>query len=743
MPLSVTYALALPPEAAVSGFTFLVGEETIVGEIDLRSRARARFEEALVEGRSAALLEEDRSTLFRQEVGNIPPQTEVRIEIAVDQRLAWICDGLDDEHDDGLGRGWEWRFPTVVAPRYVGEGGRVADGERITQEVAEQPSSPRLGLSLSIRDALLGGGPTSTSHSLAVVRGADTTEVSLHPESGAFLDRDIVVRWPVAAREVGVSVDAARPPQGHSRCEEVHALLTLVPPASLEATGRMNRDLIVLLDTSGSMEGRPLQQAKAVVRSLIEGLKESDQLEMIEFSSAARHWQAQPKRATESAKRAALRWLDALSAGGGTEMCSGIVAAMASLREEAQRQVVVISDGLIGFEEEVVATILERLPRGSRLHTVGVGSAPNRSLTGPAARAGRGVEVIVGLDESPAPAARRLVAALERPVVVDLVVEGEALLEQAPDRLPDLFAGRPALVALRLAAAGGRLRVRGRTAVGEWSQSVSVPALEPGCGAPAVSALFAREAVDTLEMLIVTERRKKQDLEASIERLGLDFQIATRLTTWIAVSEKRTVDPREPSRREVMPQQVPHGMSVEGLGLRRVVAPRMASAVMADLLTTPDDSSILLEVMPFESPQARAAARNEPFAKLGTTIGRSAAAMLGKLLHAAGRLRTPEPSTPFDEWHGRTLAGRVVVEDEHRLVLEIEVDAELDWQPGKEVRVHLEDGGTVLAKVIAGATTRSGRIAAGQRVRLAIEPVEGRIVGVALGDSLEIRVEHG
>src|SRR5207302_10005392 len=129
-------------------------------------------------------------------------------------------------------------------------------------------------------------------------------------------------------------------------------------------------------------------------------------------------------------------------------------AALAPLAAESQRLVVLGRGGAFGFEAEIVADILGRLPAGSRVHTVGVGSGVNRSLTQPAARAGRGVEVIIGLGEDPERAARRLCARTAAPLVVDLVLEGSALVEHAPKRLPDLFAGAPALCALALAPAG-------------------------------------------------------------------------------------------------------------------------------------------------------------------------------------------------------------------------------------------------------------------------------------------------
>ncbi len=160
-PLKVTYQLPLPADGAVSGFAFRIGEKRVVGEIDPKKKARERFEEAILDGRTAALLEQERSSLFTQEVGNIPPHTEVIAEITIDQKLAWLPDGA-----------WEWRFPTVVAPRYLGEQGRVADAAKVTVDVADQQLPVKLALKLSVRDPLAEGAkPFSPSHPIHAAPG--------------------------------------------------------------------------------------------------------------------------------------------------------------------------------------------------------------------------------------------------------------------------------------------------------------------------------------------------------------------------------------------------------------------------------------------------------------------------------------------------------------------------------------------------------------------------------------------
>ncbi|WP_169796637.1 VIT domain-containing protein [Chondromyces crocatus] len=578
-PLEVTYSLPLPADAAVSGFAFRVGGRRIVGEVDGRMKARARYEEALVEGRSAALLEQERSSLFTQAIGNIPPGAEVVAEVTLDQRLVWLegtDEGVGAEAEGGAGRArggaWAWRFPTVVAPRYLGEPGRVEDAGRVAQDVADGPLAARASLVCVIRDALPGGGkPASPSHAVEVSsRGLEGAVVTLR--EGARLDRDLVVEWPVATPEVGVSLDVGRPVEGRAAGDEAaYGLLTLVPPASEAAMRSVARDMIVLLDTSGSMGGEPLSQAVRVTSALVRSLRAEDRIELIEFSSQARRFQKEPVFATEEVKRSVIAWLEGLRASGSTEMTEAILSALHGLRAEVQRQVVLVTDGQIGFEAEVVAAILQRLPAGSRLHTVGVGSAVNRSLTGPAARAGRGIEVVIGLREDPEPAAQRVLRRTRAPLVVELSIGGSAVLGHAPARLPDLFAGAPALVGVSLRPEGGELLVQGRTATGGWEQRVKVPATVRGEGSSAAGALFGREAAEDLEMRL-GGGAPREEIDAALEKVGIAFQIATRVTSWVAVSSEVMVDPGAPTRQERMPHELPFGVSAEGVGLRATSA---------------------------------------------------------------------------------------------------------------------------------------------------------------------------
>ncbi len=679
-PLNVTYLFPLPHDAAVSGFAFRLGERRVVGEVDRVATARERYERALLEGRSAALLDQERGSVFTQELGNVPAGAEVIAEITIDQRLAWLPQGA-----------WEWRFPTALAPRYQGAPGRVQDAGRTFVDVADGTFDARVRVDLAVRDVLADRErPESPSHAMRFDTASGLTRVTLADDVGAPLDRDVVVRWPVAGEEVGLTVEEYRAPAGGRLDGHAFAVLTAVPPAIAPAP--LTRDLVVLLDTSGSMAGEPLAQARRVVAALIGALSPADRLELIAFSSAPVRWRAAPTEATEAARADALAWLAARKASGGTEMHHAIAEALRPLRPDAQRQVVLVTDGHVGFEAEIVASVLRDLPPGSRLHTVGIGSAVNRSLTAPAARAGRGREVVIGLGEDPERAAGALLAHTAAPIVTELSISGEAVIASAPARLPDLYAGAPALVALEVRPAGGTVTLRGRTAEGAFERSIRVPATRHGEGSAAAAALFGREAVEDLEMRAAAAPATAE-LNAELERIGLAFQLSTRLTSWVAVSEEATANPRAPFRRERMPQAVPYGMSVEGMGLRAAGGVPMVACSMA--------------LPAFEE---------DTLARFFCLPHRTHAWDAGGPLFSPGPPRLPPLRA----------VGRVCSDHDGVLVIEVLLrDGEVSWVAPARVVVSFSDGRTEEVEVDPDLTTAPCQVTAGQAIRLAVRLTGG------------------
>src|SRR5262249_22914929 len=246
-PLRVTYLVPLPIEGTLAGYTIRVGGQRIVGEIDRVAAARARVEEAIGEGRSAGLVEEDRPNLFTLEIGNIPPGAELTAELEIDQPLAWRPEGE-----------WEWRFPMVVAPRYQGAEGRVLDAGRVTVDVAENGMPVRATAAVIVRDQLAETRvPESPSHRLRVTPSSAGLEITLldqeadgksiaSGETTVPLDRDLVLRWAVARPSPALTLQTGRPKAG-GHADSAYGMLTITPPMPESQGAGMPRDLIVLL----------------------------------------------------------------------------------------------------------------------------------------------------------------------------------------------------------------------------------------------------------------------------------------------------------------------------------------------------------------------------------------------------------------------------------------------------------------------------------------------------------------
>ncbi len=608
-PLEVLYTLPLPASGAVTGYTIRLGNRIIRGEAHKRDEAREEYRKALVEGRAAALLEQERADTFTQKLGCLPPGQTAEVEIQVIQLLAFLpAAGVEAAL-------WEYRFPTVAGVRYEGAEGRVPDAGKLDVNRAGGPGTPvRLEARLLVMDGPAGNiGPHAPHCELDVQDRDGGVCISLRERMK--LDRDLVIRWRAAQPEIGVRfVEGKGLPgdDGH------YALITLTPPATVRES--LARDLTILIDASGSMSGIPISRAKIVAGELLRSLDPEDRFEILAFASDVKRLVSGPKEASDKRIREAMAALGMLQAGGATEMTKAMVEALKPLRPDSQRQVILITDGYIGFEGEVIGEILRGLVPGARLHAVGIGSAPNRTLIRGAARAGRGVEILVGDDDDARAASRRLLQATVRPVLTDLEASGSALVKLAPERPQDVLEGQPLVLLAEIAAGGGNLELRGKQAglSSVWRHGVKIPAAtEPtqGSASPGITtlplgALFGREAIEDAELELAAVRHGigHEELEDRIEALGLRHGIPSRKTSLVAISEDTTVDPKDPRRRERLAVEIPAEVSAEGAGLTQPLMLHLAAAPGAfreTCLDVAEEASLMMHRLPSTSGLAR------------------------------------------------------------------------------------------------------------------------------------------
>jgi Ca-activated chloride channel family protein len=312
-----------------------------------------------------------------------------------------------------------------------------------------------------------------------------------------------------------------------------------------------------VIDTSGSMSGQSILQAKASLGYALARLTPADRFNVIQFNSRTDKLFDRPVRASERNRLLAMAYVGGLKAQGGTEMRTALYAALdRAVNAGRLRQVVFITDGAVGNESQLFQTITHRLG-DSRLFAVGIGSAPNRYFMRGAARRGRGTFTFIG---SPSQVETRMQALwdkLAKPVLTHVAVkpQGESAVEIWPDPLPDLFAGEPVYLAVRFDRAPGDLLVRGQGAAGSFSQRLDFAAAPKGTG---IAKLWAREKIAGLDMLRY-EGVSADDIRKRVVAVALRHQLVTRHTSLVAVDKEIARGDGEPLATKKLPHNLPHG----------------------------------------------------------------------------------------------------------------------------------------------------------------------------------------
>ncbi len=567
--IEVIYVFPLPHDGAVDDYRLRVGDRALRSEIHRRAKAQRIYDEAKQAGRMAGLLEQERPNIFTQRIANVGPGEQIEVTIHVVQPLR-----------PERGR-YELVLPTVVGPRFVpgtptgarsgvgmlADTDAVPDASRISPPVL--PPDMRSCGDLEIEVSIDAGGPLaalgSTSHRLAVDPDHWGAMVRLDSQF-ALLNRDFVLSW----NREGVEASASMQAQPDADGDGGWLTLTVHPPAAIDPERVPGRELVFVVDASGSMGGAPMDMAKATMRRFITGLGPDDAFSVLRFSDDASGMGDALLSATEENVQRALAYVDAIASEGGTTMTAGIKAALAlPRREDRVRYVVFLTDGYIGNEREVFDLIADRIG-DSRLFALGVGSSANRYLLDGMARMGRGTVTYVNLAEPTAPVVERIYDKLRQPALVDLEVEFEGLEvhDVVPGRLPDLFVGEPVAVFARYE---GRLRgravVRGRRADEVVELDVALQRVRDE-DADGVRSMWARETIDELELdptLAFASAARQAKLVEQVTALSLEHRVLTEYTAFVAVDHGRVIDGRSSGRSVVQGVELAAGVAHEAV----------------------------------------------------------------------------------------------------------------------------------------------------------------------------------
>ncbi|MEO1596249.1 MAG: marine proteobacterial sortase target protein [Pseudomonadota bacterium] len=555
--IEAVYRFPLPDDAAVDHLTVEAGGQRIVGEIREREKARKAYRKARAAGQRAALVSTERANLFTTALANIGPGEVVTVEIEYQQRVT------------REGERYRLRVPTAVTPRYEpaprkGEFKvhKVASATTSVAPAADlAPGSHALFVNVDLDVGLPLADIVSRHHRIDVTRGAGTGQ-QVTVTGQARLDADFILEWQPRG-----SADPQVAAFGHRAGEAGYALVQLVPPLTMDANLAPPRELILVLDTSGSMQGASIIEAVAAVTHAIEALRPVDRFNLIAFDNYTQQLFKAPRMATPENRTEALDWLRQQRADGGTEMRPALMAALRGAASDGYlRQVIFVTDGAVGNEAALFEDINSWIG-ASRLFTVGIGAAPNGWFMRKAAECGRGSFVLIGNAGGVTEGMGALFARMAQPVLTDVSFDwGDASVEAYPAHIADLYAGEPIEVSARFdGVPPARFSVSGTQWVGgvgmPWEHEVTLAGARDH-SRHGVAVTWAR---DKLEALDDARRAGLPDelARAAMLEVALAHHMVSEVTSLVAV-EATPVRTAGPVRSSNVPGLAPRGSTPLG-----------------------------------------------------------------------------------------------------------------------------------------------------------------------------------
>jgi Ca-activated chloride channel homolog len=559
--IEAVYTFPLPQNAAVDDMTMIVGDRTVRGKILQREEAEAVYQAAKTRGQTASLLHQERTNIFTQSVANILPGESIKITISYVETL---------KYEDGT---YEFVFPMVVGPRYIpgnptgaqGNGfapdtNRVPDGSRITPQPV--PAGMRAGHDVSLEIDVDAGVPldslASETHEVVIERPDDRrARVSLKDQA-TIPNKDFILRYDVAAKKINDAVLTHN--TGHS------GFFTLIvqPPERVTAEDVTPKELVFVLDTSGSMSGFPIEKAKETMKLALESLYPYDTFNLITFAGDEHILFPQPVPATKENLAKAQAFLESRQGSGGTELMKAIKASMDPSDAQGHVRIVCfMTDGYVGNDLEIIGEV-QKHPN-ARVFAFGIGSSVNRHLLDNMAKYGRGEVEYVGLNDDGSAAARRFHQRVRSPLLTDVSVDwnGMEVSDVYPKMIPDLFSAKPVVLTGRYAGNGrGVIRLKGKMAGRDFVREIPVD-FSSSEQHDVLATLWARTRVDDLMSQDFNGAQRgamKDDVKHQIIKLGLDYRLMTQFTSFVAVEEMIVTDGGQPRRIDV-PIEVPEGVN--------------------------------------------------------------------------------------------------------------------------------------------------------------------------------------
>ncbi|GJM11122.1 MAG: marine proteobacterial sortase target protein [Lysobacteraceae bacterium] len=505
-PVEAVYAFPLPDTAAVNGFRLRIGERVIVGEIREKQQAERIYSRAREEGRSASLMKQHRANLFTTRTANIPPGEHIDVEF---QYLDTVS------YSDGL---FSLRYPLAVTPRFG-----ISDSDvQLPGYQAAAPISLKATVFMPGKPDLI----ESRYHDVNIVPLGPAWEVTMESSD---TQHDFELIW-MPRLEHQPKAEVFTETVG----DETFVLMMMMPPQPV-ASQALPRDVIFVIDTSGSMHGDSIEQATEALLDGLSRLRRGDRFNVIEFNSDAWALFPEPQPVNAHTRNEAETYISELLADGGTEMKVALDLALTQQGDSGQRlrQVIFITDGAVGNELELFQQIQADIG-DARLFTVGIGGAPNDWFMRKAAQFGRGTTLRVGDVAETAEKLEGLFARLESPALKDLCVQWPAAAESYPQRIPDLYLAEPLVVVARLQNQVDDVEVCGKSLNTNFSQLLT---MDKRMNHPGVATLWARRKIESL-MDSLVEGADTARVQKDVTQLALDNHLVSRWTSFVAVDSQ-------------------------------------------------------------------------------------------------------------------------------------------------------------------------------------------------------------
>ena len=588
--IEAVYVFPLPHEAAVDDMTMVIGERKIVGLIKRRAEARSIYEQALLAGQTAALLEQERPNIFTQSVGNIEPGQEVRIEISYVDVL---------RYDMGT---YEFAFPMVVGPRYipgtpsgstppapkelagkvsppVADTDRVPDASRISPPVLKP--GVRNGHDVSLSISLDAGVPIqnlkSSNHEATIEKGERTAAIKLS-EADSIPNKDFVLRYGVVGKKPEMALLAHTGDYSGDRRQlgNGYFMLMIQPKEDERLTKSPPREIIFLCDVSGSMSGEPTAKVIEAMQGMLKLCRPQDTIQVINFASEATKLWDKPVPVNDENIGKALGYSAGFEGRGGTEMLKGVQMAIDEpIDKERLRIVVMLTDGYIGNEAEIIEHVGKHCGDQIRFWCVGIGSAPNMFLVDGVAKQGGGMGKQLGLADESQPLVQEIMTRIQRAQLAKLKIDWGDLKvsETYPAKLPELWAGRPVIVYGRYAqpenvneaVIATTVNVSGNVEGEDVSWPVKVDLPREQAKNDVLAKVWARQKIE--DLMQQTFYQGSPAVEEMVTGIALDYKLMSQYTSFVAVDTSKPAQTGEAAkmpRRMLVPVPLPHGTRWEG-----------------------------------------------------------------------------------------------------------------------------------------------------------------------------------